>query len=255
MPNYGSFDPSSEHECLDELERRLEEAVGIRLISDVPLGALLSGGVDSSIIVALMARANSGPVRTFSIGFSSDDFSETVHARAVAERFATNHTEFIVDADFSETLDNLTHMLEEPFADSSILPTYYVSRLARQHVTVALSGDGGDELYAGYDRYQINLHRRAFDRIPAWLARAYRNYAHPRLPHRMRGRKFAYNVSLRTRDRYIDSVSFLPPDLRERSVFSSDFLAFASEHASPAERFRSYYDEHLQMMSSVECSI
>ena len=100
-------------------------------------------------------------------------------------------------------------MLEEPFADSSIVPTYHVSRLARQHVTVALSGDGGDELYAGYDRYQTNLRRRVFDGIPPWVGRAYREYAYPRLPQRTRGRKMAYNISLGTRDRYIDSVSYL----------------------------------------------
>jgi asparagine synthase (glutamine-hydrolysing) len=242
IPNYATFDFGSEHECLDELERRLDEAVRIRLLSDVPLGALLSGGVDSSTIVALMSRANAGPVKTFSIGFSNQDFSETAHARAVAERFGTNHHELIVDPNFSETLDKLTHMLEEPFADSSILPTYHVSRLARQHVTVALSGDGGDELYAGYDRYQINLRRRVFEKIPAWVGRAYRNRAYPHLPHGTRGRKFAYNVSLGTRDRYIDSMSYLPPDPRERSVFTDDFLSFASGCSSPAELFRNYYD-------------
>jgi asparagine synthase (glutamine-hydrolysing) len=242
LPSYGTFDPGSEQECLDELERRLEEAVRIRLISDVPLGALLSGGVDSSIIVALMARANSGSVKTFSIGFPNEDFSEAAHARAVAERFSTNHNEFIVDPDFSETLDKLTHMLEEPFADSSILPTYHVSRLARQHVTVALSGDGGDELYAGYDRYEINLHRHAFKRIPAWLGRAYRNYAYPLLPDGTRGKKFVYNISLGTRDRYIDSISYLTPDARERAIFSGDFLGFAASRPAPAELFRNYYD-------------
>jgi asparagine synthase (glutamine-hydrolysing) len=242
LPSYGTFDPGSEHECLDELERRLDEAVRIRLISDVPLGALLSGGVDSSIIVALMARADSGCVKTFSIGFPNEDFNETAHARAVAERFGTNHNEFIVDPDFSETLDKLTHMLEEPFADSSILPTYHVSRLARQHVTVALSGDGGDELYAGYDRYQMNLRRRVFEKIPDWVGRAYRNYVYSHLPRGARGRKFVYNISLGTRDRYIDSVSYLPPDLRERFIFSGDFLDFAASRASPAELFRNYYD-------------
>jgi len=242
IPRYGTLDPGSEQECLDELERRLDEAVRIRLISDVPLGALLSGGVDSSIVVALMARSNAGPVKTFSIGFADEDFNETVHARAVAERFETNHSEFIIAPDFSETLDKLTHMLEEPFADSSILPTFHVSRLARQHVTVALSGDGGDELYAGYDRYQINLRRRMFERVPAWVGRAYRNYAYPCLPQSTRGRKFAYNVSLGTRDRYIDSMSYLPPELRERSIFSDDFLEFASGCFSPAELFRNYYD-------------
>lgn len=242
IPKYGTFDPGSEKECLDELERRLDEAVRIRLISDVPLGALLSGGVDSSTIVALMARANSGPVNTFSIGFPHEDFNETSHARAVAERFHTNHNEFIIDPDFSETLDKLTRMLEEPFADSSILPAYHVSLLARQHVTVALSGDGGDELYAGYDRYRINLHRRAFEWIPGWFGLAYRNLAYPRLPDGTWGRKFAYNVTLGTRDRYIDSMSQLPPDLRERCVFSNDFLNFASSCAAPAVSFRNYYD-------------
>jgi|SRR5579859_2545025 len=242
LPSYGAFDPGSEHECLDELERRLDEAVRIRLISDVPLGALLSGGVDSSIIVALMARANSGPVKTFSIGFPNEDFSEIANARAVAERFATNHHEFVVEADFSETLDKLTHMLEEPFADSSILPTYHVSRLARQHVTVALSGDGGDELYAGYDRYAINLRRRVFEKIPAWVGHAYRNYAYPFLPHGTWGRKFAYNISLGTRDRYIDSISYLPPDLREQFIFSTDFLDFAAARPSPAQQFHNYFD-------------
>ena len=242
MPRYGTFDPSSEHECLDELERRLEESVRIRLSSDVPLGALLSGGVDSSIIVALMARGNSSSVKTFSIGFPFEDFSEIAHARAVAEQFGTNHNEFIVDPDFSETLDKLTRMLEEPFADSSILPMYHVSRLARQHVTVALSGDGGDELYAGYDRYRTNLRRRTFEKIPAFVGRAYREYIYPGLPHGTWGKKFAYNISLGTRDRYIDSVSYLPPDLRESLVFSPDFLDFAANHSSPAELFRNHYD-------------
>jgi asparagine synthase (glutamine-hydrolysing) len=242
LPTYGTFDPGSEGECLDELERRLEEAVRIRLISDVPLGALLSGGVDSSIIVGLMARANSDRVKTYSIGFPNEDFSETAHARAVAERFGTSHNEFIVEPDFSETLDKLTHMLEEPFADSSILPTYHVSRLARQHVTVVLSGDGGDELFGGYDRYQINLRRGVFERIPAWVGRAYRNFAYPHLPRGTRGREFAYNISLNSRDRYIDSLSYLHPNLREHSIFSCDFLDFAAERPSPAELFCNYYD-------------
>lgn len=241
LPRFGTLDPKSETECLDELERRLEEAVRIRLISDVPLGALLSGGVDSSIIVALMAR-NSPRVKTFSIGFPHEDFSETTHARAVAEQFGTDHHEFVVNPDFNQTLDKVTRMLEEPFADASILPTYHVSRLARQHVTVVLSGDGGDEMYAGYDRYRNNLQRHAFDLLPAWVGRAYRNYLYPNLPHGMRGRNFVYNASLGVRDRYIDGVSYLPPDLREQSVFSKDFLAFAAAQRSPAELYRSYYD-------------
>lgn len=242
LPWYGTFDPPSEQECLDELQKRLQESVRIRLISDVPLGALLSGGVDSSLVVALMTRANTGVVKTFSIGFPNADFDETTHARAVAKRYATDHSELIVEPDFSETLDKLTHMLEEPFADSSILPTYHVSRLARQHVTVALSGDGGDELYAGYDRYQINLNKRVFEGIPSWIGRTYRDCIYPRLPHGTLGRRFAYNVTLGARDRYIDNLSYLPTDQREERIFSADFREFAATRPSPAERFRKYYD-------------
>jgi asparagine synthase (glutamine-hydrolysing) len=243
LPTYGTLDPDSEDECLYDLERRLEEAVRIRLVSDVPLGALLSGGVDSSTIVALMARVHSGPVKTFSIGFPNEGFNETAHAREVAQRFGTDHHEFMVEADFTETLDRLTHMLEEPFGDSSILPTYHVSRLARQHVTVALSGDGGDELFAGYDRYQINLRRKVFEKIPAWIGRAYRKHVYPYLPNGTPGRKFGYNVSLGTRDRYIDNLSYLPADFRERAIFSNDFLQVANRHPRPADLCRKYYDE------------
>jgi asparagine synthase (glutamine-hydrolysing) len=168
LPEYGTNQIDSEEECLNELERRLAEAVRIRLISDVPLGALLSGGVDSSIVVALMARASSSPVKTFSIGFENEDFSELEYARIVAKRFGTDHHEMVVKPDIWSTLQKLTGMMEEPFGDSSMVPTYHVSAMARQHVTVALAGDGGDELFAGYDRYAVQLKRRSFDHIPEW---------------------------------------------------------------------------------------
>ena len=163
VPEYGTHPRISEEECLVELERRLEEAVRIRLISDVPLGALLSGGVDSSIIVALMARTSAKPVKTFSIGFRAEQFNEAEYARMVAERFGTEHHELILEPDLEETLSYLSGMMEEPFGDSSMLPTYYVCRMARRQVTVALSGDGGDELFAGYDRYLVAMERPKFD--------------------------------------------------------------------------------------------
>src|SRR5277367_3782035 len=144
LPQYSTHQPRSEEECLEELEHRLAEAVRIRLIADVPLGALLSGGTDSSTVVALMARANSRPVKTFSLGFRHADFNEAPYAKIVAERFGAEHHELILKPDVVETVESLTQSLEEPFGDSSMLPTYYISRLARQHVTVALSGDGGD---------------------------------------------------------------------------------------------------------------
>jgi asparagine synthase (glutamine-hydrolysing) len=240
LPAYGTHEPASEGECLEELERRLEEAVRIRLIADVPLGALLSGGTDSSTVVALMARASSKSVKTFSIGVRSEDFNEADYARVVAKRFGTEHHELIVEPDLTNTLEALTRSLEEPFADSSMLPTYFVSRLARQHVTVALSGDGGDELFAGYERYQINLQRQRFDAIPAWAGRWYRRFLHPLVPHSMYGRRLAYNCSLPWPDRYVDGVSLLPPLDRERSLFSRDFLRLAAHCEDPRHLYREY---------------
>jgi len=242
VPQYGTHAAISEEECLDELERRLAEAVRIRLISDVPLGALLSGGVDSSIIVALMARASSQPVKTFSIGFEAEKFNEAEYARLVAERFETDHHELILDPNLEETLAFLSGMLEEPFGDSTMLPTYYVSRMARQHVTVALSGDGGDELFAGYDRYLVAMERRKFDRIPNWLGRLYRDQVHPWVPAGMYGKNLAWNASLSARYRYLDDVSYFPVLHRERSLFSKDFLETASHLPNPLEQWQHYYD-------------
>jgi len=243
VPEYGTHPSITEEECLEQLEKRLEEAVRIRLISDVPLGALLSGGVDSSIVVALMARVSSGPVKTFSIGFRAEAFNEAEYARLVAEKFGTDHHELIVDPNLEETLNFLTTMLEEPFGDSSMLPTYYVSRMARQHVTVALSGDGGDELFAGYDRYLIAMDRRKYDRIPAWLGRIYRGQLHHRLPDATFGKNLAWNASLSPRDRYLDDVSYLPALHRERGLFSDEFLEQADALPNPLAQSQRYYDE------------
>jgi len=242
VPAYGTNDPGSDEACLEEMEKRLAEAVRMRLISDVPLGALLSGGVDSSIVVALMARSSSAPVKTFSIGFGHAEFNEAGYARTVAERFGTDHHELMVEPDISATLDHLCRGLEEPFGDSSMIPTYYVSRLARQHVTVALSGDGGDELFAGYDRYIVNWKRRHYDLVPSWVGAFYRNQVYDRLPSRVKGRKFAWNVTLNSRDRYLDGISFLPALHRERALFSDDFVSTAREWTDPFRQFAEYYD-------------
>jgi len=239
VPPYGPHPEMSEDECLEQLEDRLSEAVRIRLMSDVPLGALLSGGVDSSVIVALMARA--GTVKTFSVGFPNQDFDELQHARNVAERFGTQHHELIVEPNISTTLDSLTRMLEEPFGDSSMIPTYYVSRMARQHVTVVLSGDGGDELFAGYDRYLVSHERRHFDGIPQWMGRFYREQVYQYLPSGFLGRRFAWNISLPARERYLDSICVLPALHRERNLFSAEFLRWIGQSVDPLRQFQDYY--------------
>ncbi|HEY6768492.1 MAG TPA: asparagine synthase (glutamine-hydrolyzing) [Candidatus Sulfotelmatobacter sp.] len=242
LPEYGTHDPGSDEACLEEMDHKLAEAVSIRLISDVPLGALLSGGVDSSVVVALMARASASPVKTFSIGFRKRDFNEAGFARAVAERFHTDHHELIIEPNIVETLDWLTHMMEEPFGDSSMIPTFLVSRMARQQVTVALSGDGGDELFAGYDRYRVNLKRRHFEVIPSWVGNFYRNHVYPRLPSEVKGRKLAWNITLPLRDRYLDGVSLLPALNRERNLFCDAFLEHAHSYTDPFIQFQRYYD-------------
>jgi asparagine synthase (glutamine-hydrolysing) len=243
LPEYGTHQPKSEEECLEELEYRLAEAVRIRLIADVPLGALLSGGTDSSTVVALMARASSKPVKTFSIGFSHDDFNEAHYARIVAKHFGTEHHELILEPNVLETVETLTSSLEEPFGDSSMLPTYYVSCMAREHVTVALSGDGGDEIFAGYDRYGIHSRRQVFQRIPPWVWRLYREQVYPRLPQDMRGKKFSYNVSLPWRERYVDGISFVPSFERDMPLWSNEFRETLKGNGSPENVMHRYFDQ------------
>src|SRR6185295_7207168 len=163
--SYDSKGPSrSDHDYREEFEARLTEAVKLRLVSDVPLGAFLSGGVDSSSVVAVMSRLSSEPVKTFSIGFKERQYNELPYARRVAELFGTDHHEFVVEPSALEILPTLVRVYDEPYADSSAIPTYYVSQLSRQFVTVVLNGDGGDELLAGYPRY-------GFQPMDRWTAR------------------------------------------------------------------------------------
>ena len=155
-----------EGEWCQEIVTRLEEAVRLRLISDVPLGAFLSGGIDSSAVVAMMSHASSKPVKTFSIGFEEPEYDELHYARLVAERFGTEHHELVVRPDAAAVLPKLAWHYDEPFGDSSAVPTYYVAQMTRRYVTVALNGDAGDENFGGYDRYVANLLAASFDRWP-----------------------------------------------------------------------------------------
>ncbi len=182
----------SEEDAIRRLRELLTAAVHRRLIADVPLGAFLSGGIDSSIIVGLMSQLTDEPVRTFSIGFSGDRrFDETRYARLVAERFHTIHTEFVVEPSSIRLIEELVWHHDGPFGDSSAVPTYLLSRLTRQHVTVALNGDGGDELFAGYPRFYATM---LSERMPMWvrqrlgrlLQRLPDRDGHPSISHRLR---------------------------------------------------------------------
>ena len=164
---------AGEAELIEELRALLKEAVKMRLIAEVPLGAHLSGGIDSSIIVALMAELSDTPVKTFSVGFEEEAFSELAYARAVAQRYATDHHEFTLQyGDIPSTLETITRHFGEPFADASAIPLYHISKMTREHVTVVLNGDGGDEDFAGYQRYWLDPLANRYLKAPRFLTRS-----------------------------------------------------------------------------------
>ncbi len=247
--NY-SEDLSSLPQAMEELDALSADSVARRMISDVPLGAFLSGGVDSSAVVAYMARHAPGRVKSFSIGFTSKEFDETRYARMVAERYQTGHREEVVTPNISEMLDVLVRHFDEPFGDSSAIPTLYLSRMTRQHVTVALSGDGADEMFGGYRRYRYGvLEERIRSKFPSWFRKsAFRlgGRLYPKLdfmPQVFRAKTLLTNLSLDLGDAYYSSMSvfrdaalhrILSPSLRgelsgydSRDVYRRRFLAHA----------------------------
>jgi len=154
-------------EAVEEMDQLLDDSIRLRLRSDVPFGAFLSGGIDSSLVVAKMAKQIPGSVKTFTIAFNEDQFNESKYARKVADYLGTDHQELTVSASATDIVEDLVWHFDEPFGDSSSVPTYYVSKLASEHVKMSLSGDGGDELFAGYSRYDKYLQLQKYKKIPA----------------------------------------------------------------------------------------
>jgi asparagine synthase (glutamine-hydrolysing) len=232
-------EPRREEDYLEELQALLDEAVRVRLIADVPLGAFLSGGIDSSTIVGLMSRHMDQPVKTFSIGFHEDSYNELQFARLTAERFGTEHHEFFVTPDICDIADELVRHFDEPFADSSAIPTYMVSKLAREFVTVVLTGDGGDEVFGGYTRYLVERKRRMFAHVPGFLRKHVMRPISRTLPHGALGRNFIHNVALDPVDRYLDSISVFT-GLNRNLLYSNDLKHSLSANGNVTTQFRRF---------------
>ena len=212
----------SEASVCARLREKFDESVRIRMIADVPLGAFLSGGIDSSSVVASMALASPEPVRTFSIGFEESAFNELEYAAMVARQYHTDHHEIVVRPDAVDLVSRLIRHFDEPFGDSSAIPTFIVSEFAVRHVKVALSGDGGDELFAGYDRFQTLDKLRKLDRVPQAL-RTFISWAADRLPYSAYGKNYLHMLSRATAlERYFES-NFAPWFLRQE-LLQADWM-------------------------------
>jgi asparagine synthase (glutamine-hydrolysing) len=207
-PGDGDNGPTrSEESYADELHVLLKTAVRQHLLSDVPLGVFLSGGVDSSSLVALMREVSGEPIQTFSIGFPEPSYDELVSARTVARTFGTQHHELVVRPDAATLLPRLIRFFDEPFADSSAIPVHCVSQLARQHVTVALTGEGGDEIFAGYETYAAHKLAALYRRLPRFVAATIVPAGIKRLPTSHRRVSFDYKAK-----RFVDGALLPPPD-------------------------------------------
>ena len=240
-------DQRSDQELASEFETRFSDAVRSQMISDVPLGAFLSGGLDSSLIVSEMAAQSDRPIETFSIGFEEASYSELDHARTVAHHFGTHHHELVVRPDVSSLFETVANQFDEPFGDSSAIPTYLVSELARQHVTVALSGTGADELFAGYERYWAvplsaqcaklpRIARRGltalFNRLPSGHAK--RSFV-------SRAARFLETQTMDTFERHTSLISLFDVDARRR-LYTEAFAAEIGEQ-SPLDLVRPQFDD------------
>lgn len=239
-PAYETEVQRSEADYIEMLRETLTEATRLRMISDVPLGAFLSGGIDSTIVVGLMRQVSNAPVKTFSIGFPIKEFDETSYARLAAQHLQTEHEEFIVEPDAVDVVSKLAWFYDEPFGDSSAVPTYYVSRMTRQRVTVALTGDAGDELFCGYLRYQAAQIGQWFDRLPGPLrslatARLWQKIpASPNQKSKLRRlKKLTAILGRPPETRYRHWVSIFDDDAR-REIYSPIFADSLTEEPASA---------------------
>jgi asparagine synthase (glutamine-hydrolysing) len=238
---YWRLDYSRKHDITDPAELHagiraaIRAAVRRRMVADVPLGAFLSGGIDSSAVVAAMAEASPQPVKTFSIGFEHETYDELPFARQVAERFGTDHHELIVRPDAVELLPRIVRHFGEPFADSSAIPTFYLAEATRRHVTVALNGDGGDESFAGYPRYVSNALAHRLDRLPLVVRRAgqmvgERLPAGPNVSGTIsRARRLGRSLALHPADRFASYTACFDPTRRGR-LYTPDYAALVGDH-------------------------
>ncbi len=245
--SFGRIENRSEEEWCELLRRELCEATRVRLMSDVPLGAFLSGGVDSSSVVAMMSHIMKRPVTTCSIGFEEQEYDESAFARQIARQFGTDHHEQVVRPNAIEIISKLVWHYDEPFADSSAIPTYYVSKVARQRVTVALGGDGGDENFAGYRRYTLDYWENQLRRfVPAWMRRNVFGPLggwYPALawaPRIFRAKATLQSLSRGPLEGYFNSISTFRPDEKPR-LFTPDFSASLGGYDT-LEMLRYYYD-------------
>ena len=241
---------ATEAEHIERLRELLQESVALHQVSDVPVGAFLSGGIDSSAVVATLASQHPEPVKTFSIGFEEAGFDELTYARDVAARFGTDHYDLVVRPDVVAIVEDLTWYLDEPFGDTSAIPTYMVSKLAAAHVKVVLTGDGGDEVFAGYDRYLVEERERSFDALPRPLRRA-AGAVGAWLPDGTRGKRFLQHLALDGARRYVDaSAMFRANDLRR--LLHRDAYRMVANHDAADAATRSMTDYGDDWLSAVQ---
>jgi asparagine synthase (glutamine-hydrolysing) len=253
---------ADEASVASELIERLREAVRVRLVSEVPLGAFLSGGVDSSAVVAMMAGLSSDPVNTCSIAFGERDYDESRYAQMLAERYHTNHHAEQVAADNFSLLDTLVDIYDEPFADSSAMPTYRVCQLARKRVTVALSGDGGDEVFGGYRRYRWHVNE---DRVRARVSPALRaplfgtlGALYPKMdwaPRFLRAKATLQGLARSSLEAYFHSVSFTPGAVRSRLYspqFKRDLAGYDAVEVFRGHAVRAPQDDPLALVQYID---